>query len=60
MRVLEDYAIDERKLFVVYQKDRYQALRVRIFIKYLFSRLKEFAMDKPAARIGAAPLESRR
>lgn len=60
VRVLEDYVIDERKLFIVYQKDRHQALRVRIFIKYLFSRLKEFAMDKPATWIATAPLESHR
>lgn len=60
VRVLADYDIDERKLFVVYQKDRYQPLRMRIFIKYLFSRLKELSMGKPATRISAAPLETSR
>jgi Transcriptional regulator len=57
VRVLEEYDIDERKLFVVYQKDRYQPMRMRIFIKYLFGRLKEFSADKRGAWL--APLESR-
>lgn len=43
VRVLADYAIDERTLYVVYQKDRYQPARVRLFIDYFTARMKEFA-----------------
>ena len=43
MRVLEDYAIDERTLYVVYQKDRYQPARIRLFIDYFTARMKEFS-----------------
>jgi DNA-binding transcriptional LysR family regulator len=43
VRVLDDYAIDERTLYVVYQKDRYQPARVRLFIDYLTSRMKDFS-----------------
>lgn len=60
VRVLEDFAIDERKLFVVYQKDRYQPMRMRIFIKYLFSRLKEFSLNKTVPSMRTVPLEDRR
>lgn len=59
VRVLEDYAVNERKLFVVYQKDRYHPMRMRIFIKYLFSRLKELSADKTASWMRPAPLGSR-
>jgi DNA-binding transcriptional LysR family regulator len=48
VRVLEDYAIDERTLYVVYQKDRYQPARVRLFIDYLTSRMKAFSRDPRA------------
>jgi DNA-binding transcriptional LysR family regulator len=48
LRVLDGYEIDERKLHVVYQKDRYQPMRMRIFIKYLFGRLKEFSAEASA------------
>ena len=59
VRVLEEYDIDERKLYMVYQKDRYQPMRMRIFIKYLFSRLKEFSVDQAKFRALAASVESR-
>jgi DNA-binding transcriptional LysR family regulator len=60
VRVLADYEIDERKLFIVYQKDRYQPMRIRIFIKHLFSRLKEFSSEKAEARTRATVVEERR
>jgi DNA-binding transcriptional LysR family regulator len=55
VRVLEDYKIDERTLYVVYQKDRFQPARVRLFIDYLTSRMKELsrggaALAPPAKR----------
>ncbi len=46
VRVLGDYAIDERKLYVVYQKDRYRPMRTRIFVTHLFAWLKQFSGDK--------------
>jgi DNA-binding transcriptional LysR family regulator len=48
VRVLDDYAIDERTLYVVYQKDRYQPARVRLFIDYLTSRMKDFSRGAKA------------
>jgi DNA-binding transcriptional LysR family regulator len=58
-RILDGYQIDERKLYVVYQKDRYQPMRMRIFIRYLFARLKEFAMDSgTSAAMAAAEVRS--
>lgn len=59
IRVLADYQIDERKLFIVHQKDRYQPMRMRIFIKFLFERLKAFSADKTGARTAPAVAESR-
>ena len=41
VRVLEDHAIDERTLYVVYQKDRFQPARVRLFIDFLTERMRE-------------------
>lgn len=60
VRVLGDFAIDDRKLFIVYQKDRYQPMRLRIFIKYLFDRLKEFSLNKTVPSTRTVPLEGRR
>jgi DNA-binding transcriptional LysR family regulator len=40
-RVLDGYTSPERMLHVLYQKDRYQPLRARLFIDYLAERLKE-------------------
>jgi DNA-binding transcriptional LysR family regulator len=48
VRVLEDYAIDERTLYVVYQKDRYQPARVRLFIDYFTGRMKAFTRGAAA------------
>jgi DNA-binding transcriptional LysR family regulator len=41
MRVLDGYALSERMLHVLYQKDRYQPLRARLFIDYLSEQVKE-------------------
>ena len=40
-RVLNGYTLPERMLHVLYQKDRYQSLRARLFIDYLSESLKE-------------------
>lgn len=48
VRVLDDYAIDERTLYVVYQKDRYQPARVRLFIDYFTGRMKTFSRGATA------------
>lgn len=48
VRVLEDHAIDERTLYVVYQKDRYQPARVRLFIDYFTGRMKAFSRGAAA------------
>jgi len=42
VRVLDSYALPERVLYVFYQKDRYQPLRVRLFISYLAAQMKEY------------------
>ena len=48
VQVLGDYAIDERTLYVVYQKDRYQPARVRLFIDYFTRRMKDFSRGDTA------------
>lgn len=59
VRVLSDHPIDERKLYVVYQKDRYRPMRTRIFIAYLFNWLRQFsdpaggAAEPPATPLAA-------
>lgn len=40
VKVLDGYTIDERTLYVVYQRDRYQPIRVKLFIDYLSERMK--------------------
>jgi DNA-binding transcriptional LysR family regulator len=37
--VLEDFTVGDDKLYVVYQKDRYQPARMRLFIDYLTARV---------------------
>lgn len=39
-KVLDRYTLPERMLHVLYQKDRYQSLRARLFIDYLSKHLK--------------------
>jgi DNA-binding transcriptional LysR family regulator len=58
-RILEGCEIEERKLYVVYQRDRYQPMRMRIFIKYLFGRLKEFSSERTAPSPEATAMETR-
>jgi DNA-binding transcriptional LysR family regulator len=41
IEVLPDYAIPSRMLLLIYQKDRYQPLRVRLFIDLLSARIQE-------------------
>jgi DNA-binding transcriptional LysR family regulator len=48
VRVLDDHAIDERTLYVVYQRDRYQPARVRLFIDFFTSRMKAFSRGDTA------------
>jgi DNA-binding transcriptional LysR family regulator len=43
-KVLNGYTLPERVLHVLYQKDRYQPLRARLFIDYLAERMKERSM----------------
>jgi DNA-binding transcriptional LysR family regulator len=43
--VLEDVVVDDDKLYVVYQKDRYQPARMRLFIQYLTSRVRDLLPD---------------
>lgn len=39
--VLEDFTVDDDKLYVVYQKDRYQPARMKLFIDYLTARVTD-------------------
>lgn len=41
VRVLDGYTVPERMLHVLYQRDRYQPLRARLFIDYLSECMKE-------------------
>lgn len=41
VKVLDGYTVPERMLYVLYQKDRYQPLRTRLFIDYLSEHIKE-------------------
>lgn len=40
VKVLDGYTLPERMLHVLYQKDRYQPLRTRLFIDYLTEHMK--------------------
>ena len=48
VRVLDDYALEERKLYVVYQRARYQPLRMRLFIDYLASHMADYFEGRAA------------
>lgn len=48
-QVLADYAIPERKLYVFYQRDRYQPLRAKLFIDYLTRRMKDMFRPEKVA-----------
>ena len=41
VRVLPDYEMDKRTVYLVYQKDLYQPLRVKIFADFLAKRMTE-------------------
>lgn len=41
VRVLEDYEMDKRTVYLVYQKDLYQPLRVKTFADHLMARMAE-------------------
>lgn len=52
--VLDSLQLGEDKLYVVYQKDRYQPARMRLFVDYLAARVHEFldaseTMSHPAS-----------
>ncbi len=49
VRVLPEYRIAKRTLNVLYQKDRYQSLRMRLFIDFLSARLKHHFKDGTVA-----------
>lgn len=50
MRLLPDYKVEERKLYVVYQPDPHQPARIRAFIDFLMSHVKEFSNARSAAK----------
>jgi DNA-binding transcriptional LysR family regulator len=43
VRVLEDYEMDKRTVYLVYQKNLYQPLRIKIFMDHLTARMAETA-----------------
>ena len=48
-RVLPNYTIDERTLYVVYHRDRRQPARIKIFVDYLTKRVEEFLKEATAS-----------
>jgi DNA-binding transcriptional LysR family regulator len=56
VRVLEDYEMDKRTVYLVYQKDAYQPLRVRTFADYLIARLAQMGKASPVRRMRAEPV----
>lgn len=59
IRLLASYQFEDRSLFIVYQKNRYLPMRVRLFIDFLTERFKDTNWDltRPL-KIG--PLEARK
>ncbi len=51
VRLLDNYRLDRRALYVVRPKDRHPPARMRLFIDYLSERMKDYAKDlsQPAA-----------
>jgi DNA-binding transcriptional LysR family regulator len=41
VRVLDDYALDERTIYLVYQKDSYRPVRMKIFAEHVTKRMAE-------------------
>jgi len=54
--VLQDFTVDDDKLYVVYQKDRYQPARMKLFIDYLSSRVGALLPANRAAMVAPARL----
>ncbi len=57
--VLTDHVIDERTLYVIYQKDRRLPLRMRVFIDYLTKRVKDYMKARPPLHATLNPLLQR-
>lgn len=47
VRVLDDYEMDKRTIYLVYQKNLYQPLRVKMFADFLAARLAERSSMAP-------------
>ena len=45
VRLLDNYRLDRRALYVVRPKDRHPPARMRLFIDYLSERMKDYAKD---------------
>lgn len=41
VRLLSDYSVAKSMLYVIYQKDRYQPQRIKLFIEFLSGKMKE-------------------
>lgn len=48
--VLENFTVGADKLYVVYQKDRYQPVRMKLFVDYLAARVREFLGETTDAK----------
>ena len=47
VRVLDDYEMDKRTVYLVYQKDSYQPLRVKTFANHIRTRLAQIGAASP-------------
>ncbi len=57
--VLPEHVLDERTLYVIYQKDRRLPLRMRVFIDYLSKRVKDYLQARPSLPATLNPLLAR-
>jgi DNA-binding transcriptional LysR family regulator len=53
IRVLPDYAMDEKTIYLVYQKDSYQPLRIKLFAEHLTTRMQALTRHSPPASLKA-------
>jgi hypothetical protein len=53
--VLGDHPVPSRTLHVIYQRDRYQPLRMRLFIELLSARVREHFTGTPASVLPLTP-----
>jgi DNA-binding transcriptional LysR family regulator len=62
VKVLEDHPVDDRKLYVVYQRDRHRPLRMKLFIDFITQRIEDRFRDlsAPVVRRRRANGKSRR